>query len=104
MKGDEGWIVYNLRFPEPWSSEREYEFLWQVVEQITYAEERVRGPLACRTSLRAGVSGQRTSKSKGLWQQPLMTMAVKFRVLESHRHRIQIYVKDRNFVDAQFNL
>ena len=33
-----------------------------------------------------------------------MTMAVKFRVLESHRHRIQIYVKDRNFVDAQFNL
>ena len=32
-------MFYNLRFPEPWSSEREYEFLWQVVEQITYAEE-----------------------------------------------------------------
>ena len=30
---------YNLRFPEPWSSEREYEFLWQVMDQITYAEE-----------------------------------------------------------------
>ena len=32
-------MFYNLRFPGPWSSEREYEFLWQVMEQITYAEE-----------------------------------------------------------------
>lgn len=32
-------MFYNLRFPGPWSSEREFEFLWQVLEQITYAEE-----------------------------------------------------------------
>ncbi len=32
-------LFYNLRFPEPWSSDREYEFPWQVLEQITYAEE-----------------------------------------------------------------
>ena len=32
-------MFYNLRFPAPWSSEREYEFLWQVIEQITYAKE-----------------------------------------------------------------
>ena len=32
-------LFYQLRFPEPWSSEKEQKCLWEAIEQITYAEE-----------------------------------------------------------------
>ena len=32
-------LFYQLRFPEPWSSEKEQRCLWEAIEQITYAEE-----------------------------------------------------------------
>ena len=32
-------LFYTLRFPEPWSREGEYKCLWEIIEQITYAEE-----------------------------------------------------------------
>ena len=32
-------LFYTLRFPEPWSREGEYKCLWEILEQVTYAEE-----------------------------------------------------------------
>ena len=69
-------LFYNLRFPEPWSSEREYEFLWQVLEQITYAEEMgfeglwltehhfERGLVASAPEVILSAISQRTSKMR----------------------------------------
>ena len=46
-------LFYQLRFPEPWSSEKEQKCLWEAIEQITYAEEMgFEGLMACGTSLR----------------------------------------------------
>ena len=69
-------LFYNLRFPGPWSSEREYEFLWQVIEQITYAEEMgfeglwttehhfEKGLVAAAPEVILSVISQRTSKMR----------------------------------------
>ena len=69
-------LFYNLRFPEPYSSEREYEFLWQVLEQVSYAEEMgfeglwltehhfERGLVASAPEVILSAISQRTSKMR----------------------------------------
>ena len=51
---------------------------------------------------------QRTDLSPELWFNRPVAVNVddegRIMVLETGRHRIQVYVKERNFVDAQFNL